>query len=148
MKLGELAQGARSHRPMKKTSSIDLNLLRASGDAARRRRGSTASEVSTCELLSRRPSPSARSTPCVSPLLCPANPYKSPYDFMVPVQPSWKGNASTANGGFGAERFVGNGRDRDSFMGLDVNVGPPFEIHSPFEIGMALELRIVNMDGL
>ncbi|TGO50961.1 hypothetical protein BCON_0172g00180 [Botryotinia convoluta] len=150
MKLGELAQSTRSQRPIKKTSSMDFDLLRASGDAARQRRGSNASEASsTSDTPTYTPRssslPSARSTPCASPLLRPMGACESGYDFMVPVHPPtpWK-NTSHPTSGFDGDCF---GRDRDSFMGLDINVGSPFEIHSPFEIGMASELRIVDAHG-
>ncbi|TGO21607.1 hypothetical protein BPAE_0210g00120 [Botrytis paeoniae] len=149
MKLGELAQSTRSQRPIKKTSSMDFDLLRASGDAARQRRGSNASEASNCDTPTYTPRssslPSVRSTPCASPLLRPMGTCESGYDFMVPVHPQtpWKNTSQPASG------FDGNcfGRDRDSFMGLDINVGSPFEIHSPFEISMASELRIVGAHG-
>ncbi|KAF5877116.1 uncharacterized protein Bfra_001478 [Botrytis fragariae] len=149
MKLGELAQSTRSQRPIKKTSSMDFDLLRASGDAARQRRGSNASEASSCNTPTYTPRssslPSARSTPCASPLLRPMGTCETGYDFMVPVHPttSWK-NTSDPGSGFDGNCF---GRDRDSFMGLDINVGSPFEIHSPFEIGMASDLRIVDAHG-
>ncbi|KAF7955542.1 hypothetical protein EAE96_004468 [Botrytis aclada] len=148
MKLGELAQSTRSHRPIKKTSSMDFDLLRASGDAARQRRGSNASEASSCDTPTYTPRssslPSARSTPCASPLLRPmgTDACESGYEFMVPTHPPtpWKNTSDPASG------FDGNcfGRDRDSFTGLDINVGSPFEIHSPFEVGMASEVRIVD----
>ncbi|KAF7909293.1 uncharacterized protein EAF01_003011 [Botrytis porri] len=147
MKLGELAQSIRSQRPIKKTSSMDFDLLRASGDAARQRRGSNASEASsTCDAPTYTPRSSsllsARSKPCASPLLRPMGTSEPGYEFMVPVHlpTPWKTTSHPASG------FDGNcfGRDRDSFMGLDINVGSPFEIHSPFEIGMASELRIVD----
>ncbi|KAA8569006.1 hypothetical protein MFRU_017g01610 [Monilinia fructicola] len=150
MRIGESAQCARSQRPIKKTSSMDFELLRASGDAARRRRGSTASEGSTCGSLSYSPTSStlqsSRSTPCSSPLLQPIDTRESRYDFMVPVQLStpWKLTSSHSVSELNREGFA---RNRDSFMGLDVNVGSPFEVDSPFEIGMASELRIVNMDN-
>ncbi|KAJ8069525.1 hypothetical protein OCU04_003176 [Sclerotinia nivalis] len=144
MKLGELAQRARSQRPIKRTSSMDFDLLRASGDAARRRRGSTASEGSTCGSPSYIPTSSTfqstRSTPCASPLLRPIDTCESRYDFMVPVNLPTQWNLSTSHSAseFNGEGFEGN---RDSFLRLDVNVG------SPFEIGMASELRIINADG-
>ncbi|KAF7862499.1 hypothetical protein EAF04_007372 [Stromatinia cepivora] len=144
MKLGELAQGARSQRPIKRTSSMDFDLLRASGDAARRRRGSTASEGSTCGSPPYTPTSSTfqstRSIPCASPLLRPIDTCESRYDFIVPVNLPTQWNVPTSHSApeFGGEGFEGN---RDSFMRLDVNVG------SPFEIGMASELRIINAGG-
>ncbi|KAB8296659.1 hypothetical protein EYC80_002083 [Monilinia laxa] len=150
MKIGELAQCARNQRPIKKTSSMDFDLLRASGDAARRRRGSTASEGSTCASPSYTPTSStfqsSRSTPCPSPLLLPIDTRESRYDFMVPVHLStpWKLAISNSVSELNMESFAGN---RDSFMGLDINIGSPFEVESPFEIGIASELRIVNMDS-
>ncbi|TEY69529.1 hypothetical protein BOTCAL_0114g00220 [Botryotinia calthae] len=121
MKIGELAQNTRSHRPIKKTSSMDFDLLRASGDAARQRRGSNASEASTCDTTAY--TPRSSSLPSASPLLRPTGTCESEFD---------------------GDCF---GRDRDSFTGLDINVGSPFEIDSPFEIGMASELRIVDAHG-
>lgn len=154
MKLGESAQGARSQRPIKKTSSMDFDLLRASGDAARRRRGSSASEGSACGSTCGSPSytptsspfQSTKSTPCSSPLLRPIDRCESRYDFMVPVHlpTPWKLTTSHPASDFNGEGLEGN---RDSFMGLDVNIGSPFEIHSPFEIGMASKFRIANVDG-
>ncbi|KAM0152059.1 hypothetical protein ACHAQE_008241 [Botrytis cinerea] len=146
MKIGELAQTTRSQRPIKKTSSMDFDLLRASGDAARQRRGSNASEASACDTPAYTPRssslPSSKSTPCASPLLRPTGTCESGYEFMVPVHLStpWK-NTSHSASEFDGDCF---GRDRDSFTGLDINVGSPFQMHSPFEIGMASELRIVD----
>ncbi|QSZ36926.1 hypothetical protein DSL72_009016 [Monilinia vaccinii-corymbosi] len=90
MRIGELAQCARSHRPIKKTSSMDFDLLRASGNAARRRRRSTAFQGSTCASPSHTPTASnfqsTRSTPCPSPSLRPLEPRKSRCDLLVPVE--------------------------------------------------------------
>ncbi|ESZ94885.1 hypothetical protein SBOR_4761 [Sclerotinia borealis F-4128] len=147
MKLGESAQCARSQRPIKKTSSMDFDLLRASGDAARRRRGSTASQGSTYGSISYSPaSSSTRSTPFASPLLRPMDTCESQYDIMIPVHLPipWEMTTPCPPSEFNGRGLRGGG---DSFMGLHVNVGSPFEIHSPFEIGMASELRIINMDS-
>ncbi|KAI9640155.1 hypothetical protein NHQ30_011392 [Ciborinia camelliae] len=142
MKLGESAQGARSQRPIKKTSSMDFDLLRASGDAARRRRGSTVSEGSNCESSSYSPtSSSTRSSLCASPLLRPMDTCASQYNFMVPSIP-WKLTTSYQAPESNGEGGQGNG-DGDSFSALDVNVGSPFEIHSSFETGMDEGLRVV-----
>ncbi|KAM3066625.1 hypothetical protein ACMFMG_002339 [Clarireedia jacksonii] len=143
MRLGESAQHARSHRPLKRTSSIDFEILKASGEAARRRRGD-----SPC------PSPASR-----SPLLRPVDDSASEsesgdememeMEMEIRLERDIQMKMRIERDIKMAWRMTPSPREKErvnQVMRVDLDVVSPFEVKWPFEIGTASQLRIVSVE--
>ncbi|PQE07335.1 hypothetical protein CJF32_00005232 [Rutstroemia sp. NJR-2017a WRK4] len=132
MRLGESAQHARSHRPLKRTSSTDFDLMRASGEAAARRRR----DNSPC------PSPASRS-PLLRPTEYSSSESESGDEMEMEMEIRMERDVKTpwrmTPSRYEKERV-------DQVMRVDFDVVSPFEVKWPFEIGTASQLRIISVD--